>query len=136
MRGESALSHIYRPVRCGVSRARHARKDPRRGARRPRDRIRVACRFEAVESRPRSWLRADLVAQRVHGASRRVAEGSDALTEPHFVRRTPTLTSSHSEKENNRAHAGVHPPLKLPVCAYVDILMREKDRIKISLIDL
>src|SRR5271165_5558051 len=80
MRGYLAVDHIYRPVRCGVSRARHAGKDPRRGARRPRDRIRLAYRFETIESRPRSGLRADVVAQRIHGAVGRVAEGTDALT--------------------------------------------------------
>src|SRR5580704_2246132 len=79
MRGESALSHFYRSVRCGVSCARHTRKDPRRSARRACDRIRFACRSETAESCPRRRLRADVIAQRIHDAVARVAEGTDAL---------------------------------------------------------
>src|ERR1017187_937332 len=66
MRRIETLRRLHRSLRRRVSRTRHAETNPRVRSRRAHDRIRLARRFETAEGRPRSRLRTDTLAQRIH----------------------------------------------------------------------
>src|ERR1700693_14511 len=86
MRRGASLNHLHRSFRLRLPRARDSDENPRGRAERACDRIRVARRSEISQGGPRSRLRADALAQRIHRATPRPAEGIVALTAVVLIR--------------------------------------------------
>src|ERR1019366_5243803 len=116
MRRIETLRRLHRSLRRRVSRSRHAETNPRVRSRRARDRIRLARRFETAEDRPRSRLRADALAQRIHRPPPRPAAPLRRLFPfPHGKGSMPVLTTvsiyatvppwqpRHTKKANQRS---------------------------------